>query len=41
MDALYQQAMANGVDPSTVVQPMMHDVKLKVTEKKTEINIEN
>jgi len=41
MDALYQQAMANGVDPATVIQPMLHDVKLKVTEKKTEINIEN
>ncbi len=41
MDVVYQQAMANGVDPATVMQPMLHDVKLKVTEKKTEINIEN
>ena len=41
MDALYQQAAMNGVDPMSVMQPMLHDVKLKVTEKKTEINIEN
>ena len=41
MDAMYQQAMANGVDPATVQQPMLHDVKLKVTEKKTEIHIQN
>ena len=41
MDALYQQAMMNGVDPATVMQPMLHDVKLKVTESKTEIYIDN
>jgi len=41
MDVIYQQAAMNGVDPSTVMQPMLHDVKLKVTEKKTEIVIEN
>ena len=41
MDAMYQQAMMNGVDPATIQQPMLHDVKLKVTEKKTEIKIEN
>jgi hypothetical protein len=41
MDVIYQQAMMNGVDPATIVQPMLHDVKLKVTETKTEIVIEN
>jgi hypothetical protein len=41
MDAMYQQAMMNGVDPMTIMQPMLHDVKLKVTEKETEIHIEN
>jgi hypothetical protein len=41
MDALYQQAMMNGVDPATIMQPMLHDVKLKVTESKTEIYIDN
>ena len=41
MDALYQQAMMNGVDPMTIMQPMLHDVKLKVTESKTEIYIDN
>ena len=41
MDVIYQQAAMNGVDPATVMQPMLHDVKLKVTEKKTEIIIEN
>jgi hypothetical protein len=41
MDVVYQQAAMNGVDPMSVMQPMLHDVKLKVTEKKTEINIEN
>lgn len=41
MDALIQQAMAMGQDPSLIMQPMLHDVKLKVTEKKTEIKIEN
>jgi hypothetical protein len=41
MDAIYQQAMMNGVDPATIMQPMLHDVKLKVTEKETEIHIEN
>jgi hypothetical protein len=41
MDVVYQQAAMNGVDPATVMQPMLHDVKLKVTEKNTEIHIEN
>jgi len=41
MDAMYQQAMMNGVDPATIQQPMLHDVKLKVTENKTEIKIQN
>jgi hypothetical protein len=41
MDVLYQQAAMNGVDPATIMQPMLHDVKLKVTEKETEIHIEN
>lgn len=41
MDVIYQQAAMNGVDPATVMQPMLHDVKLKVTEKNTEIVIEN
>ena len=39
MDVIYQQAAMNGVDPATVMQPMLHDVKLKVTESKTEIYI--
>jgi hypothetical protein len=41
MDVVYQQAAINGVDPATVMQPMLHDVKLKVTEKETKIHIEN
>ncbi len=41
MDALIQQAMAMGQDPMAIMQPMLHDVKLKVTEKETEIVIEN
>ena len=41
MDVVYQQAAMNGADPASVMQPMLHDVKLKVTEKSTEINIEN
>jgi len=41
MDVIYQQAAMNGVDPATIMQPMLHDVKLKVTEKNTEIVIEN
>ena len=41
MDVIYQQAAMNGVDPATIMQPMLHDVKLKVTEKETEIHIEN
>ncbi len=41
MDVIYQQAAMNGVDPATVMQPMLHDVKLKVTENKTEIVVEN
>ena len=41
MDVIYQQAAMNGVDPATVMQPMLHDVKLKVTESKTEIYIDN
>jgi len=38
---LQQQAMMQGQDPAMVMQPMLHDVKLKVTEKNTEIKIEN
>ncbi|NDB61288.1 hypothetical protein EB001_23055, partial [bacterium] len=38
---LQQQAMMQGQDPALVMQPMLHDVKLKVTEKKTEIKIKN
>ena len=41
MNALMDQALAMGQDPATIIQPMLHDVKLKVTEKKTEICIEN
>jgi len=41
MNALMDQALAMGQDPATIVQPMLHDVKLKVTEKDTEIYIEN
>jgi hypothetical protein len=41
MNAIMDQALAMGQDPATLVQPMLHDVKLKVTEKKTEIVIEN
>jgi hypothetical protein len=41
MDVIYQQAAMNGVDPATIMQPMLHDVKLKVTESKTEIYIDN
>jgi hypothetical protein len=39
--SLQQQAAMNGQDPSMVQQPMLHDVKLKVTEKKTEIYVDN
>jgi hypothetical protein len=41
MNALMDQALAMGQDPATIMQPMLHDVKLKVTEKETEIHIEN
>ena len=41
MNAMMGQALAMGQDPATLVQPMLHDVKLKVTEKETEIVIEN
>jgi hypothetical protein len=41
MDVIYQQAAMNGVDPATIMQPMLHDVKLKVTESKTDIKIQN
>jgi hypothetical protein len=41
MNAMMDQALAMGQDPAGLVQPMLHDVKLKVTEKKTEIVIEN
>ena len=41
MNALMDQALAMGQDPATIIQPMLHDVKLKVTEKQTEIYIEN
>jgi hypothetical protein len=33
MDVVYQQAAMNGVDPATIMQPMLHDVKLKVTDE--------
>ena len=38
---LQQQAMMNGQDPMSVMQPMLHDVKLKVTETENEICIKN
>jgi len=38
---LQQQAMMQGQDPALVMQPMLHDVKLKVTETENEICIEN
>ncbi len=38
---LQQQAMMQGQDPMMVMQPMLHDVKLKVTETENEIRIEN
>jgi hypothetical protein len=41
MNALMDQTLAMGQDPATIIQPMLHDVKLKVTEKNTEIHIEN
>jgi hypothetical protein len=41
MNAMMDQVLAMGQDPAGLVQPMLHDVKLKVTEKKTEIVIEN
>jgi hypothetical protein len=41
MNAVMDQALAMGQDPALLPQPMLHDVKLKVTEKKTEIVIEN
>ena len=41
MNALMDQTLAMGQDPATIIQPMLHDVKLKVTEKSTEIVIEN
>jgi hypothetical protein len=41
MNAVMDQALAMGQDPALLPQPMLHDVKLKVTEQKTEIVIEN
>jgi hypothetical protein len=41
MNALMDQTLAMGQDPATIMQPMLHDVKLKVIEKSTEIYIEN
>jgi hypothetical protein len=41
MNALMDQTLAMGQDPATIIQPMLHDVKLKVTEKSTKIVIEN
>jgi hypothetical protein len=38
---LQQQAMMTGQDPSMIMQPMLHDVKLKVTETENEICIKN
>jgi len=38
---LQQQAMMNNQDPMSIMQPMLHDVKLKVTESKDSIKIKN
>ena len=38
---LQQQAMMQGQDPAMVMQPMLHDVKLKVTETENKICIKN
>ena len=38
---LQQQAAMNGLDPMSIQQPLLHDVKLKVTETENEICIKN
>lgn len=38
---IQQQAMMNNQDPMSIMQPMLHDVKLKVTESKDSIKIKN
>jgi hypothetical protein len=37
MNAVMDQALAMGQDPALLPQPMLHDVKLKVTEKKQKL----
>jgi hypothetical protein len=41
LEALQAQAMAMGQDPMMVMQPMLHDVKIKVTETMGEIHVKN
>jgi hypothetical protein len=41
MMMLQEQAMMMGQDPMSIMQPMLHDVKIKVTESKDRICIEN
>jgi len=41
LEALQAQAMAMGQDPAMVMQPMLHDVKINVTETNGEIKIKN
>jgi hypothetical protein len=41
MMMLQEQAMMTGQDPMSIMQPMLHDVKIKVTESKDRICIEN
>jgi len=41
LEALQAQAMAMGQDPVMVMQPMLHDVKINVTETNGEIKIKN
>ena len=41
LEALQAQAMSMGQDPMMVMQPMLHDVKIKVTETMGEIHVKN
>lgn len=41
LEALQQQAMMTGQDPMSIVAPQLHDVKIRVTETKDKICIEN
>jgi hypothetical protein len=41
MDEMMQMAMAQGQDPSMIPQPMIHNVKLKITRKEGQIKICN